>query len=56
MKNLKFIFLAVVVSTLGACSGCYETHEAAWQACDDKYNGKCRYLGKDFQVCKHDRY
>ena len=31
---------------------CYSTYEDAWAACNAKYNGKCRYLGKQYQVCK----
>lgn len=44
--------LAILLSSvfLFGC-GCYETRDAAWNACNDKYNGKCSYLGDDFKVC-----
>jgi hypothetical protein len=32
-------------------SGCYTSEADAWRACNQKYNGKCRYLGKDYKVC-----
>jgi len=37
---------------LSSC-GCYDTKQDAWDACNDKYNGKCRFLGDDFQVCEN---
>ena len=47
----KLAILSVFTSGLSGC-GCYDSYEAAWAACNDKYNGKCRYLGSDFKVCK----
>ncbi|MEZ9723244.1 hypothetical protein [Vibrio splendidus] len=52
MKKV-FIFFAII-----ACIGwlsktsCYKTPQKAWEACDKKYNGKCKFLGNDFKVCK----
>ena len=51
MKQSKFIISIALLVTLSGC-GCYDTHEEAWAACNDKYNGKCRYLGDDYKVCK----
>ena len=47
-KCLSVLFLIISVS---GC-GCYDSYQAAWGACNDKYNGKCRYLGDDYKVCK----
>ncbi|MCL1148050.1 hypothetical protein L2747_18770 [Shewanella marinintestina] len=30
---------------------CYDSTAAAWAACNDDYNGKCRYLGDSYNVC-----
>lgn len=49
---VKIITVLYFVMTLSGCNGCYESYEEAWAACDDKYNGKCRYLGKQFKVCE----
>lgn len=49
--HLKYLSVFVIVLSLSGC-GCYDSHQAAWNACNDKYNGKCRYLGDDFKVCK----
>lgn len=46
------LLLPLSLFFLSACGGCYETYEDAWDACNDKYNGKCRYLGSDYEVCK----
>lgn len=51
MKKFRFLVIGLVVLGLIGC-GCYESHEAAWQACNNKYNGKCRFLGSDFKVCE----
>lgn len=47
---MKNIVALGVIFVLSGC-GCFESKEAAWLACNDKYNGKCRYLGSDFKVC-----
>lgn len=49
-KYIKNILLLGFFFILSGCD-CYESTEAAWEACNDKYNGKCRYLGDDFKVC-----
>jgi hypothetical protein len=50
VKHLLFCTFAISLSGCGC--GCYESHQEAWSACNDKYNGKCRYLGDDFKVCE----
>jgi len=52
MKKIKYCLVGIFSLCLSGC-GCYETYEAAWDACDSKYNGKCRYLGNDYKVCKN---
>ncbi len=52
---MKFFYLCLSILLpllLSGCNSCYETRQDAWDACNDKYNGKCRYLGSDYQVCK----
>lgn len=51
MKMIKAAFLISFSISLTGC-GCYDSYEDAWEACNDKYNGKCSYLGKDFKVCE----
>lgn len=46
------IFAVIAAAVLIGGTGCYQTREAAWEACDDKYNGKCEYLGPKFRVCE----
>lgn len=54
IKELKFfLILSFFVFFLAGC-GCYSTYDEAWAACNKKYNGKCRFLGDDFQVCTGD--
>ncbi len=48
---IKFVLLLCLSLSLVGC-GCYDSYEEAWEACNDKFNGKCRYLGKDFEVCE----
>lgn len=52
MKKIKYGLIGMLILLISGC-GCYDTHEAAWDACNSKYNGKCRYLGDDFKVCKN---
>ncbi len=54
MKKIKCGLVGMLTLFLSGC-GCYETYEAAWDACNSKYNGKCSYLGDDYKVCKSDR-
>jgi outer membrane lipoprotein-sorting protein len=49
---MKLICLMLSLLFLSGCTQCYQTREDAWDACNDKYNGKCSYLGKKYQVCK----
>lgn len=54
MKKKVFKVIAVlgIYSLLtGFSFGCYDTREEAWAACNDDYNGKCRYLGPKYEVC-----
>ena len=51
MKYIKFIILSLTLFLVSGCNSCYETSEDAWEACNDKYNGKCRYLGDKYKVC-----
>ncbi len=51
VNYFKYLSILVIIISLSGC-GCYDSYEAAWDACNDKYNGKCRYLGDDFKVCK----
>ena len=44
-------FVVVVVSMI-KCSGCYDSADDAWSACNSRYNGKCKYLGSSFKICK----
>lgn len=50
-KILSSLFLAIVITSLVGCNSCYDTEEEAWQACNSKYNGKCKYLGSKYKVC-----
>ena len=51
MRILKTL-PAILVIGLSGC-GCYETEQMAWDACNSKYYGKCRFLGPDYKVCKN---
>jgi len=51
MYILKASTLFFIIIALHGCDSCYETRDEAWEACNSKYNGKCRYLGKQYQVC-----
>lgn len=53
---MKYFLIIVVVFALSACDGCYRSYEDAWAACNSKYNGKCKYLGKNYEVCKGGGY
>ena len=48
---MKIIVILFTILSLAGCNSCYKTREAAWAACNSKYNGKCYFLGKDYQVC-----
>lgn len=50
MKIIKMVVLGILTLSLSGC-GCYDTQEQAIDACNSKYNGKCRYLGDDYKVC-----
>lgn len=52
MKKIKIFSVFLLVFSISGC-GCYETKAEAWQACDAKYNGKCRYLGDNYKVCNN---
>ncbi len=30
---------------------CYTKESAAWDACNSKYNGKCYFLGRNYNLC-----
>lgn len=51
MSFVNYIPVCFLVISLSGC-GCYDSYQAAWDACNDKYNGKCSYLGEDFKVCE----
>ena len=59
-KILAGFFLIIGFSFLAGCNNssnnsksCYDTEEEAWQACNNKYNGKCKFLGSDYKVCSN---
>jgi hypothetical protein len=52
-KILAGFFLIMGFSFLAGCNSCYDTEEEAWQACNNKYNGKCKFLGSDYKVCSN---
>lgn len=52
LNSLKCLALTSLALALSGCR-CYGSYDAAWQACNSKYNGKCSYLGDDFKVCKN---
>ncbi len=47
---MKYSALITLV-LLAGCNSCYKTPQAAWAACNAKYNGKCTFLGKPYKVC-----
>lgn len=57
MKYLPYIICAVLLYSVFqfASNGFnvltqeYVSQEAAWKACNAKYNGKCRYLGSNYK-------
>ena len=52
MKKNKAIILVSLLLFISGC-GCYDSSEEAWDACNAKYNGKCRYLGDNYKVCEN---
>lgn len=52
IKILLAILLVFVAIIAFSGPGCYESHQEAWEACDRKYNGKCKYLGSSYELCE----
>lgn len=56
-KILVGFFLIIGFSFITGCNNssksCYDTEEEAWQACNNKYNGKCKFLGPNYKVCSN---
>ncbi len=50
---MKKLIIFTITLLLYGCNSCYDTEEEAWDACNSKYNGKCRYLGKSYKVCRN---
>ncbi|QYK05837.1 hypothetical protein [Shewanella zhangzhouensis] len=46
---IGFILLAVLRVVTGGDLPCQEQYKRAWERCNDRYNGKCSYLGPDFK-------
>ncbi|WP_157673488.1 hypothetical protein [Endozoicomonas ascidiicola] len=52
VKVLLGVLLFAGASIFFLSPRCYESTEEAWEACDRKYNGKCKFLGDAYQVCE----
>lgn len=49
---MRLLILLASILLLAGCN-CYSSYNEAWAACNKKYNGQCRYLGKSYRVCEH---
>lgn len=57
MVIVGLIFLFVAIGLLGVFDSCETKYRKAWEACNDKYNGKCSYLGPKFKPsCDLEQY
>jgi len=49
MKIINFFILILLFNTNGyanASESCEQQYQEAWDKCNDKYNGKCKFLGE----------
>lgn len=50
---IVIVGVMVIAGLLGFFDSCEEKYRKAWKDCNDKYNGKCTYLGPKFKPsCK----
>jgi hypothetical protein len=46
---IGFFLIALLMDMMGGNLPCEVQYERAWEQCNDRYNGKCKYLGPDFK-------